>query len=52
MAKLIITAAITGAVHTPIMSPYLLITAEQIAQHAVEANEAGAAIDRKVGLER
>ena len=40
----IITAAITGAVHTPSMSPYLPITPEQIAEEAVRAAEAGAAI--------
>lgn len=42
--KVIITAAITGAVHTPSMSPYLPITPEQIADEAVGAAEAGAAI--------
>jgi len=42
--KIIITAAITGAVHTPTMSPYLPITPEQIADEAVKAAEAGAAI--------
>ena len=44
MAKTIITAAITGAIHTPSMSPYLPITPEQIADHAVGAWEAGAAV--------
>jgi len=44
MAKAIVTAAITGSIHTPSMSPYLPITPEQIAEHAVRANEAGAAI--------
>lgn len=42
--KIILTAAITGAVHTPTMSPYLPITPEQIADDAVKAAEAGAAI--------
>jgi uncharacterized protein (DUF849 family) len=42
--KIIITCAITGAIHTPSMSPYLPITPEQIAESAVEAAEAGAAI--------
>src|SRR5579871_3744750 len=42
--KIIITAAITGAVHTPSMSPYLPLTPEQIADEAVSAAEAGAAI--------
>lgn len=44
MPKTIITAAITGAIHTPSMSPYLPITPEQIADHAVGAWEAGAAV--------
>jgi len=44
MAKSIITAAITGAIHTPSMSPYLPITPKQIADEAVRAYEAGAAI--------
>lgn len=42
--KVIITAAITGAVHTPTMSPYLPITPGQIADQAVEAAHAGAAM--------
>ncbi len=44
MRKVIITCAVTGAIHTPSMSPFLPITAEQIADAAVEAAEAGAAI--------
>ncbi|VWX50075.1 3-keto-5-aminohexanoate cleavage protein [Novosphingobium sp. 9U] len=43
-AKTIISCAITGSIHTPSMSPYLPVTAEQIAQSALEAAEAGAAI--------
>ena len=42
--KAIITAAITGSIHTPTMSPYLPITPEQIADEAVRAYEAGAAV--------
>lgn len=42
--KVIISCACTGAVHTPSMSPYLPITAKQIAEDAVKAAEAGAAI--------
>jgi uncharacterized protein (DUF849 family) len=42
--KVIITAAITGAVHTPSMSVYLPITPRQIAEDAVRAYEAGAAV--------
>ncbi len=43
-AKVIITCAVTGAIHTPSMSPYLPVTAEEIAQAAIGAAEAGAAI--------
>jgi uncharacterized protein (DUF849 family) len=42
--KVIITCAITGAIHTPSMSPYLPVMAEQIAESAIGAAEAGAAI--------
>jgi len=42
--KAIITAAITGSIHTPTMSDYLPITPEQIADEAVRAYEAGAAV--------
>lgn len=42
--KVIITCAITGAIHTPTMSPHLPITPQEIADSAVEAAEAGAAI--------
>ena len=42
--KVIITCAVTGAIHTPSMSPHLPITAQQIADDALGAAEAGAAI--------
>jgi uncharacterized protein (DUF849 family) len=42
--KVIITCAVTGAIHTPSMSPYLPITPDQIVDEAVAAAEAGAAI--------
>jgi uncharacterized protein (DUF849 family) len=42
--KIIITCAITGSAHTPTMSPYLPITPEQIADEAIAAAAAGAAI--------
>jgi uncharacterized protein (DUF849 family) len=42
--KTIITCAITGAIHTPSMSPHLPVTPDEIAQSAIEAAEAGAAI--------
>ncbi|HZK82433.1 MAG TPA: 3-keto-5-aminohexanoate cleavage protein [Humisphaera sp.] len=53
--KVIITCAITGAIHTPTMSPHLPVSAEEIAQSAIGAAKAGAAIvhlharDRKDG---
>ena len=43
-AKAVITAAITGSIHTPTMSDYLPITPKQIADEAVRACEAGAAV--------
>ena len=42
--KVVITAAVTGAVHIPSMSEYLPITPEQIINEAVAANKAGAAV--------
>ena len=42
--KVIISCAVTGSVHTPTMSPYLALTPDQIAEQAIEAAEAGAAI--------
>ena len=42
--KVIITCAVTGSIHTPSMSPHLPLTAEEVADAAVGAAEAGAAI--------
>ena len=42
--KVIITCAVTGAIHTPSMSPHLPVTAKQIEDAAVGAIEAGCAI--------
>jgi uncharacterized protein (DUF849 family) len=42
--KVIITCAVTGSIHTPSMSPHLPITPAEIADAAVGAAEAGAAI--------
>ncbi len=42
--QVIITCAITGSIHTPSMSKYLPLTAEEIGRAAIEAAEAGAAI--------
>src|SRR5690349_19456255 len=53
--KAIITCAVTGSIHTPSMSPYLPVTANEIADAAIGAAEAGAAIihlharDQKTG---
>jgi len=44
MDKFIVTAALTGAIHTPTMSPYLPITPDQLAEEARRAREAGAAV--------
>jgi len=44
LAKVIITCAVTGSIHTPSMSPALPVSAEEIADAAVEAAGAGAAI--------
>jgi len=40
----IITCAVTGAIHTPSMSPYLPVTPQEIAEAAIGAAQAGAAI--------
>lgn len=42
--KIIVTCAVTGSIHTPTMSPHLPITAEEIAEAAIGAAEAGASI--------
>lgn len=42
--KVIITCAVTGSIHTPSMSPYLPVTPDEIADSAIAAAEAGAAI--------
>jgi uncharacterized protein (DUF849 family) len=42
--KIIITCAVTGAIHTPTMSKALPYTAEDIAFQAIEAAKAGAAV--------
>ncbi len=44
MDTAIITAAITGGIHTPSMSPYLPITPKQIVDDSIRAWEAGAAV--------
>jgi len=42
--KVILSCAITGAIHTPSMSPALPVTPDEIVEAAVDAAEAGAAI--------
>jgi len=42
--KIIITCAVTGSIHTPSMSPHLPVTPNEIADAAIGAAEAGAAI--------
>ena len=42
--KVIITCAVTGSIHTPSMSPHLPMTAQEIADAAIGAAEAGAAV--------
>ena len=46
----IITCAVTGAIHTPSMSPHLPVTAGEIAAEAIAAAEAGAAIVHLLSL--
>ncbi len=54
--KVVITCAVTGSIHTPSMSPHLPVTPQEIADAAIGAAEAGAAIvhlharDPKTGL--
>lgn len=43
-SKVIITCAVTGSIHTPSMSPHLPVTPQEIADAALGAAEAGAAI--------
>ena len=42
--KVIITCAVTGAIHTPSMSEHLPITPREIAEQSIAAAEAGASI--------
>ena len=42
--KVIITCAVTGAIHTPTMSPHLPVTPDEITREALAAVEAGAAV--------
>jgi uncharacterized protein (DUF849 family) len=42
--KVIITCAVTGSIHTPSMSPHIPVTPDEIAEAAIGAAKAGAAI--------
>lgn len=42
--KVIITCAVTGAIHTPSMSPHLPVTPDEIVEDSLKAVEAGAAV--------
>ena len=42
--KVIISCAVTGAIHTPSMSEFLPVTAEEVIEHSLAAHEAGAAV--------
>jgi uncharacterized protein (DUF849 family) len=44
MRKVIISCAVTGSIHTPSMSPHLPVTPDEIAEQAIAAAQAGAAI--------
>jgi uncharacterized protein (DUF849 family) len=44
MGKVIITAALTGNIHTPSMSPYLPLTPDQLIDEALRCEQAGAAV--------
>jgi uncharacterized protein (DUF849 family) len=43
-SKVIISCAVTGAIHTPTMSPYLPISPDEIAKQSIDAAEAGASV--------
>jgi uncharacterized protein (DUF849 family) len=42
--KVVITCAVTGSIHTPSMSAFLPVSADEIADSAIQAAQAGAAI--------
>lgn len=44
MKKAIFTAALTGSIHTPSMSPYLPVTASQLIDETLAVHEAGGAV--------
>lgn len=44
MRKAVFTAALTGSIHTPSMSPYLPVTASQLIDEILAVHEAGGAV--------
>ena len=44
MAKAIFTAALTGSIHTPSMSPYLPVTPDDLVREAISVHKVGGAI--------
>jgi uncharacterized protein (DUF849 family) len=56
MRKAVFTAALTGSIHTPSMSPYLPITARQLIDEILAVHDAGGAVahlhvrDQETGL--
>ncbi len=56
MRKAVFTAALTGSIHTPSMSPYLPITASQLIDEILAVHDAGGAVahlhvrDQQTGL--
>lgn len=44
MRKAIVTAAITGSIHTPTMSPYLPVTPQQIIEEILAVHQAGGTV--------
>ena len=44
MSKVIVSCAVTGAIHVPSYTPHLPITPDEIAESAIGAAQAGAAI--------
>ena len=42
--KVVVSCALTGAIHTPSMSPHLPVTPDDLATQAIDAAQAGAAI--------
>jgi uncharacterized protein (DUF849 family) len=48
--KIIITCAVTGAIHTPSMSPYLPVTPDEIAEAAIGESGCNAALVQPISI--